>query len=546
MLQRKKMDLQVMRKGRKIIPVIDLFAGPGGLGEGFSTIIDLDDRAFDIKLSIEMDENAHQTLELRSFTRQFPIGQIPNEYYQLLQEPSLLRRNELRKVLFESYHKEAEISKNEAWKATLGVIPSEIVDERIRKQLGVERNWVLIGGPPCQAYSLVGRARRQEVNELNNQDHRVYLYKEYLRIISVHQPAVFVMENVKGLLSAKLGEEKIFDWIKRDLNNPNIVFPNSASAQYRIFSLVTQAEEFDHEGNPVYYKDTDFLIEAEKYGVPQKRHRVILLGIREDLNVIPKTLTEIKQLISLKDVIHDLPKIRSGISKRVVGQEIIDGKTKRIYQNIIDTDETWSNYISEFRNEIVSWNGFREKVTKLKRAKLTTGGEYIPCNTPFDSNPLNHWYRDEQLKGVCHHESRAHLLEDLLRYEFSSIFAAKYKRFPRLEEYGKHSDKLIPDHKNVDSGKFNDRFRTQLAHKPATTVTSHISKDGHYFIHYDPDQCRSWTVREAARVQTFPDNYLFCGPRTAQFHQVGNAVPPYLAKQIAEVVNDIFQRIENE
>ena len=534
-----------MRKGRKAIPVIDLFAGPGGLGEGFSSLENNGERLFDIKLSIEMDEYAHQTLELRSFTRQFPIGQIPNEYYQLLQETNLLRRTEVRNGLFERYPAEAEITKNEAWKATLGVIPSEKVDERIQEQLNGERNWVLIGGPPCQAFSLVGRARRQETTELNHEDNRVYLYKEYLRIIAVHQPAVFVMENVKGLLSAKLGEEKIFDWIKRDLNNPNIVFPESASARYRIFSLVTAAEEFDQQGNPIYNKDTDFLIEAEKYGVPQKRHRVILLGIREDLNLLPRTLQKAKRAISLNEVIGDLPKIRSGISKTVVGQELKEGKSKRIYRNIQDSDETWCNYISEFRSEIVTWNGFKNKINELPKERLSTGCEYIPCATPSRKNPLYHWFLDNRLNGVCNHESRAHLLEDLLRYEFSSFFSATYKRFPKLEEYGKHSDKLIPDHKNVDSGKFTDRFRTQLADQPATTVTSHISKDGHYFIHYDPDQCRSWTVREAARVQTFPDNYLFCGPRTAQFHQVGNAVPPYLAKQIAEVVNDIFQRIEN-
>ena len=351
------MDLQVMRRDKnRLIPVIDLFAGPGGLGEGFTSVIEEGERTFDIKLSIEMDENAHRTLELRSFTRQFPIKQLPVEYYGLLQEEDLYKRTQLREQLFEKYPKEAEIARNEAWKATLGVIPSKIVDDRIQEQLNGERNWVLIGGPPCQAYSLVGRARRQETTELNYEDNRVYLYKEYLRIIAVHQPAVFVMENVKGLLSAKLGDEKIFDWIKRDLNNPNIVFPESTSAKYRIFSLVTQSEEFDQHGNPIYNKDTDFLIEAEKYGIPQKRHRVILLGIREDLDLIPKTLQKAKRPITLFEVIGDLPKIRSGISKTVIGHEIKEGKSKRIYQNIQDSDETWSSYIYQFRNEIVTWN----------------------------------------------------------------------------------------------------------------------------------------------------------------------------------------------
>jgi len=129
--------------------------------------------------------------------------------------------------------------------------------------------------------------------------------------------------------------------------------------------------------------------------------------------------------------------------------------------------------------------------------------------------------------------------EDLRRYAYAAVFAQIEKRSPKgHEEFNLPG--LSPKHANWKSGKFSDRFRVQLKDRPATTVMSHIAKDGHYFIHYDPVQCRSLTVREAARLQTFPDNYFFQGNRTEQFHQVGNAVPPMLAKKIADVVNRLL------
>jgi DNA (cytosine-5)-methyltransferase 1 len=127
---------------------------------------------------------------------------------------------------------------------------------------------------------------------------------------------------------------------------------------------------------------------------------------------------------------------------------------------------------------------------------------------------------------------------DLARYAFAAVFAEELERSPKASEY---PDALAPRHRNWTTGKFADRFRVQRWGEPSTTVTSHISKDGHYFIHPDPLQCRSLTVREAARLQTFPDNYVFLGNRTEQFVQVGNAVPPLLARRIAGSVHVLLQ-----
>ncbi len=515
------------------IPVIDLFAGPGGMGEGFSSVLDAEGkRIFDIKLSIEKDEHAHKTLLLRSFLRQFPVGQFPKEYYEMLRENDLKEREKKQQALYKKYKSEFSAAEKEAWLCELGgdKFPPEFVDYRIRKALNKQNDWIIIGGPPCQAYSLVGRSRNRGLSE---EDTRVFLYREYLRIIAKHHPKVFVMENVKGLLSAELNGEKIFDWIKADLKNPGRVFPGLNAPKYKIYSFVKQPEAFDNNGSPVYEKDSDFLIHSEEYGVPQKRHRVILLGVREDIEVKKFKPLQPSEEVTLEQIIKAFPAVRSGIGRELDG---LNEKGKNKYRQVVDSDSVWRKVVTDYFARIKQ-EQFRKCSLKLKGG-LAQGSNYIELKLNEPENPLFNWYRDSKLKGIIQHETRTHLKEDIGRYLFSSLYLQENGEFPKLKDY---PDWLLPNHKNAKTSKFADRFRTQKPNQPATTVTSHISKDGHYFIHYDPTQCRSLTVREAARIQTFPDNYFFCGSRTQQYHQVGNAVPPYLAKQLADIVKKIFE-----
>lgn len=520
------------------IPVIDIFAGPGGLAEGFSAFRAGDDSPFKICLSVEKDPYAHRTLELRSFFRQFPPGHAPEEYY------AYLRREISRDELFCHYPSEAEAAKKEAWCAELGAddISDYAVNARIEKALGGEKNWVLIGGPPCQAYSTVGRARNKgNKNYVPEEDKRHFLYRHYLRIIARHQPAFFVMENVKGLLSARVNGSRIFEHLLADLHDPcaatNDIGSGTHACKYRLHSLIKPAC-FPAVSTQSEYSPSDFLIMSENYGIPQTRHRVILLGIREDAGDIWPDMLVPQDQITTSQVLDDLPKLRSGLSREE------------------DTHETWEERVCEIVDEPLfdaiydkrengMWDRIGSALSELHVSKENgRGNEFLSCGTVCKY--LKDWYHDPRLGGVCNHLSKAHMTADLHRYMFAACFAAAHGRSPVLPEFPK---KLWPEHKNAHrarrSGNFSDRFRVQLASKPATTIMSHISKDGHYYIHHDASQCRSLTVREAARLQTFPDNYFFEGNRTQQYTQVGNAVPPLLAHKLAGIVYELLRKSEN-
>jgi DNA (cytosine-5)-methyltransferase 1 len=535
---------------KKVIPVIDIFAGPGGLGEGFFSYAITDDKvAFQTALSIEKDPFARETLKLRTFFREFiQNGQrVPEEYYAYLRQSITLEK------LYEKHPVQAAEADKKAWLAELGspLYPVEVVRKRINESLGDNQDFVLIGGPPCQAYSLAGRSRNKGNKEyVPKEDKRQTLYIEYLQILADHHPAIFVMENVKGLLSAKLEDEWMFQRIMEDLSHPAVALERKCkkaacgSVKYKLFSLV---EEGEHS------KQTprNFVIKSENYGIPQTRHRVVILGVREDVaQVTPNTLQEELQ-IPIDDVIKDLPRLRSGIS---AGN---------------DSSDAWKNALEEFHEKRWFQRGaqraagievVRKLEVKVKNIHVPHSGRGAPFIDRYSDAPQyrSDWFVDPLLNGVCNHETRAHIVGDLHRYFYSACFALRKRRSPTLKDFPKD---LLPDHRNVQelfdngqsmakakellkSGNFSDRFRVQIWGSPATTITSHIAKDGHYFIHPDPTQCRSLTVREAARIQTFPDNYFFCGPRTSQYHQVGNAVPPLLAVQIAKIVYDIIKQAD--
>lgn len=529
----------------KPIQIVDLFAGPGGLGEGFSS--HNGGHSFEIKVSAEMNSAARSTLRLRAFYRQLKkhYPEALHDYYNFCETDAVPEP-------FTSKSLEAwKHADKEALLLELGTAEGNAkLDAALAERLDTDRPWVLIGGPPCQAYSVVGRARNRGKSDYRAEDdHRHFLYREYLRIIQRKRPAVFVMENVKGILSSKVGGEQIFPQILRDLADPDAALGEEPSGhKYRICSLVAD-DVYESGADPGSVEPSNYIIRAENYGVPQARHRVILLGVSEEYwgAVSDHQLNSIKGA-TVESVIGALPPLRSTLTR------------------CKDSPDVWGDAIREHLEELYqeyksSHPGCDEAADRAARitferrlgilSKSFDGGGKRPGGLRVlkthdflgltGNRSLDTWYLDEHLKYWLNHEARGHMSSDLRRYVYAAVFAEVHKYSPK--GHGEFNlSGLAPAHKNWESGKFSDRFRVQLSGLPSSTITSHIAKDGHYFIHYDPLQCRSLTVREAARLQTFPDNYFFLGNRTEQFHQVGNAVPPLLARQIAEVVQRIISR----
>jgi len=622
------------------IQIIDLFAGPGGLGEGFSNC--KQDSPFKIAMSVEKEAHAHKTLTRRAFYRELKNKapyydyirchnnnkeaqfeelkiQFPNEwksaFEETLQKPHALGNSEV----FERLRNGEQLTEADYQETTAEQDAINTRIQEIKDNLGDDR-LIVIGGPPCQAYSTMGRARRQGI-EGYNQDHdeRFFLYGEYANAIKLAEPDFFIMENVSGIGSAKLADGTlIFNQIIERLEYLDPMDLETSKKKYHVFSLVKPFSEFLGSNNAPIEKD--YLIRAAEFGVPQERERVILLGVKDEHlqgfdGSFVMNAKSAPQPPSLEETIGGLPKIRSYISSRkdksnlehdhiedntdnwnglwkdrkaliddIFGgtesiesalAEILEWETKsktlekeKEYEDIRESDpedfnkvtkltlnekkdvylkqQVHEKYIRDVYSKISGLKDFSldeieggiqegsDQFIKLSRSKDAFSPEFE------EQYPQLFKWLHRDILGVANHNSKKHMAKDLTRYMFSAVWTEATKSAtgsgrqvspsPRTKYFPKL---LASSHKSWYSKNFQDRFRTHPRTHRSKTITSHMHKDGHANIHYDPRQNRSITVREAARLQTFPDDYYFEGGQSAQYLQVGNAVPPFLAKQIA-------------
>ena len=515
------------------IGIVDIFSGPGGLGEGFCALRNESGLpAFEIDVSVEKDRVASETLRLRAFLRKFTSGH-PQEYIKFL-NGDLLEEPDWKTL----YPEEWKWACEEALNLTLGDDDTAIILRKRLKEIRAERGdrVILIGGPPCQAYSIAGRGRKPETKGyVPHPEDRHLLYREYIEVLRQLRPAAFVMENVKGLLSSSTTEGRILDLVMQDLRS------GGGAAEYVLCPLSTE---------PDLLKDTrptDFVVRTEEHGLPQTRHRVIIVGLRRDLfeangNTLRPALERIPAPATVEQLIGKMPRMRSGLSPR---------------QGDRDTEAGWKAAVAEQARGLLAMNitfpprkkrVFRRIVAELTDERTidagpregSEGGTIMWKRCP---RVLKDWIANPALTRLAHHETRSHMRSDLGRYLFAAAWTEAVGRSPKAEQF---PEDLAPEHRNWTTGRFRDRFRAQPWKAPGSTVTCHVSKDGHYFIHPDPSQCRSMTVREVARIQTFPDDYYFKGNRTEQYIQVGNAVPPYLAKLIAEAMHPVLSDMLRE
>ena len=288
--------------------IVDLFAGPGGLGEGFTSLEAGGKRPFHIGISVEKEASAHRTLRLRAFLRDHVSrhGDLPEAFVKfhagLTDEPDW---SEVDATAWTEATTEARCLElgNEAAAAA--------IDEAIGRLGQRFDDTILIGGPPCQAYSLVGRARsRGKTDYVPEEDHRHYLFREYIRVLKELRPAAFVMENVKGMLSSTVESRLVFEMLMEDL--ASLGTGHSHHYELRAIRLADGMATLQEAAQP-----SDFIVRAEQFGVPQRRHRVIIVGIRSDLaaRAVGASISVSGPTRTVDETIGNMPPLRSGISR---------------------------------------------------------------------------------------------------------------------------------------------------------------------------------------------------------------------------------------
>lgn len=462
--------------------IVDLFAGPGGLGEGFSSR-DIDGHApFHVGISIEKEASAHRTLTLRAFLREYRTrhGKLPADFIDFhagaVPEPDWAQVD-------------AEIWRLASEEARCLELGSDAARDAADAAIGRLRkgfdDTILIGGPPCQAYSLVGRARAKgKHGYVPEEDERHYLFREYIAVLDRLRPAAFVMENVKGMLSSTVESRLVFEMLMDDL-------ASLGSHRGHVYELRAIRVEGGRASLREARQPSDFVVRAEDFGVPQRRHRVIIVGIRSDLasSASEASIAVSQRTRTVADAIGALPPLRSGLSRGA------------------DDAATWRDTVAAAARDLAAIHGgaddspirdaFATVARQMKGTTLPRAATALPDGYGASDDALARWIERPGLRALAQHETRGHMAPDLGRYLFAAAFGLVRGYSPKATDFPLM---LHPDHRNWLSGVFNDRFRVQLADEASTTVTSHISKDGHYFIHPDAAQCRSLTVREAARV----------------------------------------------
>ncbi len=305
----------------------------------------------------------------------------------------MLRGEMTREVAYSRHPEIAAAAREEAWMVELGAENVAEIRARVRGKVENADRWVLIGGPPCQAYSLAGRSRNSGNGEYRpEKDIRQKLYVEYLQILADHEPPVFVMENVKGLLSASLDGKRLFDRIRDDLGDPAKALiregrsSNGTKPKYDLYSFV------DHEGMAAS-DPRAFVIHAEAHGIPQARHRVILLGLRRD-HVVAAGLPRLRfwrTAPSVADAIGDLPRLRSGISSRKKGRDAKDSVEAWLAHLKAARTAAWSGTIDDMTRDAM-----RHALDHLAAPQMGRGAESLT---------------DRGGAAVWNHSTRGHMLQ---------------------------------------------------------------------------------------------------------------------------------------